>query len=31
LCFDHGEMLFYEIDKFVRLWDERDPDGTPGG
>jgi len=30
LCFDHGEMLFFDIDEFVRLWEEHDPGGVPG-
>jgi len=30
LCFDHGEMLFYDLDEFVRLWEERDPGSAPG-
>jgi len=29
LCFEHGEMLFYDVDEFVRVWDERDPGGSP--
>jgi hypothetical protein len=29
LCFDHRQMLFYDVEEFLRLWDERDPRDRP--
>ena len=29
LCLAHCQMLFYDIDEFLRLWEERDLLGRP--
>jgi hypothetical protein len=31
LCLEHRRMLFYDVDEFLRLWEERDPIGKPDG
>jgi hypothetical protein len=25
LCYEHRAMLFYNVDEFLRLWEEKDP------
>jgi hypothetical protein len=31
LCFDHGAMLFYDVDEFLRVWDDADEKPDPIG